>query len=1058
MTSPEAAAARKTVDFERHKKNFTDRLTKIEAAVNSADLNQVANEINEASMRLGNMFLAAEGTTSSSDDVEAVSLQDKLLDKLEAFPTVGPQLREFASALVVYHRAFAMGEIEMGPESPAQTMVLTDAISALQTSSSSIAGSHPRGFRIADIASQRKTDSTTSGYTDTATDFNDTALRTEREGTPPPTQYENNYGSFKTLADYLHLVDFSALVSPVGAKDPLFSAEDQVGVGEAVETITDLGASLPNPLLTKIQTMLDEVEQNHYPTYSSPTSKARFPDLYKSLYHLRQLLYRLLHEHSVLSAGGRDASNRVVAEKRQYFHPSSKQVQESVYGELQMFHGEVRQEVMHSDEIGLRLSVGGALDQNDLDNLEKYKARMVAIQKRYATINATAGDVDDYLDDNTYDRLESIQKEISKYVAWMDFLIAEAQERLGVKPASTTAGTTGPGAGAPAKPPETDTSGFERYWDVLGYDLPTAIERLVTGDFSGGNHDAKQVENAYMAYAEEMGGLGGPFEDLSKMFGILNILYVDGWMNKATALNLDEISLRWDSAKEKFGSGNAVERYDTLRQTDFFNRIIRRLSDRSYVVMCYNHGQYGKWAAGAPWSGRDHIRALYRQCHEDLMREVPDYKAAIEEFPEDAGDSRFSRDMIVKFALDVAWYDATLNDYRTKAEMIHLGILRSSQKHEGGQPMDIVASMLNGGYQIKNYDKGDWATMWGGIIAIPDTIYHGKIPLATLAPSPDVLFPSEVGVVISMTRDYRTGAEKPEKVMILQKMQERVGTYQTMVESFFGYTFRSKDDILSFSRYQPDTVFLIPPVDSFLRAPLIADPSDPTGRLKRDPANNTVNYLKAREAGNWLLDHARRLYADGVELTGDPGTDKQKIQKLIKDWGTRLAMFYGWDWALDAQNRAQISGGMPEAEVVARMHQNQMNFMTTLSRYYVMSILASIHFDYDATEGNSFVGWYADYEEEYDMAVETIVEYAEVNKSFDPPWDELRQAIIAAAHDESYKKRVHRQPEKRKSRYWHAYYSHEEGKSWIQRQVLGNDRLGRQPSYPYPNKSPKETS
>lgn len=224
---------------------------------------------------------------------------------------------------------------------------------------------------------------------------------------------------------------------------------------------------------------------------------------------------------------------------------------------------------------------------------------------------------------------------------------------------------------------------------------------------------------------------------------------------------------------------------------------------------------------------------------------------------------------------------------------------------------------------------------------------------------------SDVSTRNQEKRDFKKEFEKKATSNPNARISEETeGTYlsatvlypekvQNYLERLFGF-----DVNISSSLMDLRDLFLVPPVDEFLKSPLLlendihskiqslkknVENSDDDDRqqnrenvdiqilslvdggltLVRDPQNNMANYKKARSSVEWLFDKATTAMASKIEIPEhNEHLTKQKFRDLAKDFGTNLAMAMGYPWNKPYDYSGQIDTYLELIGVLDRAIKN----------------------------------------------------------------------------------------------------------------------------------------
>lgn len=607
-----------------------------------------------------------------------------------------------------------------------------------------------------------------------------------------------------------------------------------------------------------------------------------------------------------------------------------------------------------------------------------------------------------------------------------------------------------------------DTSTFEKYRFILDLESWELLNHLVTDDFKE-NHIAPEVLNAFEAFKDLMKNEGGTFVELADILGLVQIMYQNGFMAKGTTLNLDYLSLRKDAAKEKFQNANSISAYDSLRQTSVYQQGIAKISDLAHYLMA--HPGLG-WAASSGWSSRG--EELMNVCHEllysggdlrfregeiDIVHHVePDaeYAGLIDSFEDKGG--QFGRADATKFIKYMAWYETSLNDFRSQAAMIHLGVKRSSFKHTDNQGVEGVADLLSATYKLNTATLGPTATLISGIVTLPNSLRNGYLMLSEIFPQvaagqlPDAkIEPSQYS-----DDDGEGYIDNEKEIMVFEDLLNNYMRW--LVGSEYSEVIRKMQGSL----------FLISPVSGFLRAPL-----DANG--KRNPENNAANYYQAKEAISKLIEMVTNRFSNPIELDDNPAKLRAQVLKLLSDLGSEISKACSWRWSYEHQygsveyeknsiNEEHPMGvpkGGQKPEAIARDFE-QRELLRVFAQTYTLAIFASI--PWDDTISHLLDERARRHQEIKKVVVDAIKEYASKNRSFINLWSGYFKDAFIRISDMMRSGHLHRirsaRPFQRRRAYWDEF-NKILGMGYLERHFMRISQLEKSVEFPFEAKEPE---
>lgn len=266
-------------------------------------------------------------------------------------------------------------------------------------------------------------------------------------------------------------------------------------------------------------------------------------------------------------------------------------------------------------------------------------------------------------------------------------------------------------------PSEDEIQKFGDYAEVLYLDPRDLINKVVCGSYDR-NDRAAMRDNAYnerikrmKAEAKEDTPEGRNIRLMVPIVENVYIMYLYGIMVKGDTINIDNLTVNWETLSgilEK--SSDGLSFYDTMRTSEFYIRAVDVLTEKIMNEMLFGT----KWKANGAWNvGKDCVS----YCHSQLMSSDPEYRQFFRDFGK---DGKSKAEALVK---EVAAYDASFRDLRTKAAIHHLGVGKSAFKHTLGEPAEPSGILHNAGYQTKNLDLGQYATLWGmGVNPLSDPL------------------------------------------------------------------------------------------------------------------------------------------------------------------------------------------------------------------------------------------------------------------------------------------------------------------------------------------------
>lgn len=980
--------------FDNHRSELKKSLRALEGLTEFSSSGHFFSTVKPIVDRIGEMYKLAISTASESDDLDVDSdfrrarrAVSKTLDASSAHftPDESRKLKEYFSI-----RTYILEQLSLQPITEAQKKALEASLDSLALTATEFGD---------------------KGMID---DADELRVKEKTNAALPPhddrdVEERFNLLNNKDFVGYVDKIGFDKLIPEDKKRYTELMSPDKP-IGQALGRLTDFSSSPEAPLsaeqVSELKSALRMIRDN----YSFYRSKL---EGLAELQKIEHLFFQMLHEHRVLGLGARNEQQAI--DSRKYLRPSLRPIPNPILaGRMERFLIYFMNEIDTADDIGAIVAEGiknGTPGHEVID--EAKRARLLAIKKRigdYVVDQTELTRQASHLSVDEKDQLQNFIAETSKYTSWLNTVIEDTEI-----PAAAAAAIPHYADGLP---PDIEPHGnYEGLEHVIKADLLGAVDRLVTHDFGTGTVDGVKVENVYLTYtkilrkeAERTGSES--LIHVAEMLELLTTMFADHTFDKAN-VNFDNISVRWEEIKGALDSANKLKRYDKFRQNELWQKVVAKLSDRAFIYMLDSATE---WAASKPWGTEEHNRKLFTEAHNELyygfkmegdvtkrkrvaftsdadrdkaIRNAgrnrdrifdPDaeYRRVIDDFPENT-DPRFTKEAAIAFCKEVVWYDASLNDLRTKAAMIHLGVLKKSFKHSGGQqPLDAHAGILNGGYQNKNFDNGFWATFFGAMVevpnqvstggcwlsdVIPDTIPKGSIQdkfisAANLPPTDDLTVEDKNDVKLNPTR------------IQLRIHKENFKRYSQMIDVYFQWRFGKSWDKL-FRKWKPSSLYSMPTMDAVLRAPL----SSYDGTGTRLQSNTWDNYTKSAEANLWLLERAIQSFSKDIQWTGDPLKDRNMMIDMGKDLGSKLAQSFAYRWSYEhvredletvrnrAGNKVIKHGEDGDTEIIAEAanllsadernrlekavarQNDQMNLLRVITQFYLIYIMDQIPLD-----------------------------------------------------------------------------------------------------------------
>lgn len=362
------------------------------------DRGGIVAAIEQVSQRLAEVTRIAELTPDATDNHKVTKLRRLAIRQLRNH---APDLVEYFEARVQFSQAAAI----YNPQSEVQTRFVSSARDRMDAEATRL-GWAELGADVADVDTQIIDDELT-------THIDNQALKQKYEDDPP--------NAFRSPLELYGGVDWSLLDGYNQAVPTAF--EFDLGVLQkalriACKRVTNdvVGLNFEQPL---DEAQVDELEKFLPQLERTQVVVAGVLDVARELFEIRELIYRILHEHKVIDLG------RGHPDRHLLLRPSTKDTPDEIWGEIQMFRGEVGEQNLERAET-LALVVHYARDktraitESDLDFLRQLETRIISIKIRFAAMMRDGRGVLT-VDDVRYIRL--IINEIELYQEWVHRIV-----------------------------------------------------------------------------------------------------------------------------------------------------------------------------------------------------------------------------------------------------------------------------------------------------------------------------------------------------------------------------------------------------------------------------------------------------------------------------------------------------------------------------------------------------------------------------------------------------------------------------------------------------------
>jgi hypothetical protein len=341
------------------------------------------------------------------------------------------------------------------------------------------------------------------------------------------------------------------------------------------------------------------------------------------------------------------------------------------------------------------------------------------------------------------------------------------------------------------------------------------------------------------------------------------------------------------------------------------------------------------------------------------------------------GDNWGPKD-VAWFIRDMAWYEASLRDYRTEATLIHYGRLKKSPKYAIGSDMPTKGPgfLLEAMYQIKNSDMGQAATLFGGLVDLPQEYRGIEFRLREYCPEIADGSPDDVA--------FSAGTNEQKSVVKLQ-----LDKYKRVAQSFFEFIF-GEDFSQKFERWTPHSAIMMPTISEVLGFDPVQGGSD-TGK------ESFKNYLQSFEAIKKLYDTITTCWAKPLNVPHTPSEASEYLLGLAKDFGTTLAIAFSFDWSIIYE---------PGSDKWRERKEDFVGFLCAATRYYMLYLLANIPLN------NRSLLWAPAlsrdqrlYAETYEKLKAVVIQYAHnLNTSFNGYPEVIDAYVDVFHHDQFFRK------------------------------------------------------
>jgi hypothetical protein len=514
---------------------------------------------------------------------------------------------------------------------------------------------------------------------------------------------------------------------------------------------------------------------------------------------------------------------------------------------------------------------------------------------------------------------------------------------------------------------------IEGYSHVLDMNPRQLINEIVCGSIDPNDRPANR-KNAYSERIRQLKAGNKNQRQMASVVEYIWTMYEYGVMIKGDVINIDNISVNWENFSRKLeASKEGLDYYDLLRNSELYLNLIKPLTEALFIEMTDGKSEFAakkEWNNGRNLISTVHKRLLFgdtaivKQKYGDNLvdnyRRHFDEAAEIEGFEFSQSEPREAQrnttsykgaqvkkgaiSQVEELVLEAGIYDASFRSLRSKAAMWFLGPEKSAPKHFLGEPKLPSGLFLQGGYDVKNFDLGPYACLWGliadplsdphraiatggwyernGRRLLPDDFVKAgdklvvpyKVKIYDEETDKEILVDKklEYPVILPDDPNFNNKSEKFTKQFMDDTLRvfgkdgakrthfiQMTSYYPENIQNYFDYAF-GKGNINVFSlRARFNSLFTLPPVDDFCQAPLVLDMDDKSNfTLKRRGSNSMQNYNKSVES----LDKVYQMANDAATMDlsnldhHKKKESRDKFHDLAKDFGTQIAISFSYNW------------------------------------------------------------------------------------------------------------------------------------------------------------------